>query len=57
MENGLSKIFDLWGRNIDVSDQAIFILKESSIRDEEGKKIDIGDLITSTQRQPCRFFF
>ena len=34
VENGLSKIFDLRGHTIDVSDQAVFILKYLGIHDE-----------------------
>ena len=34
MENGLSKIFNFWGQTIDVSDQAIFTLKDTGLHDE-----------------------
>ena len=33
LENGLSKLFNLWGQTIDVSDRAIFILKDLGLRD------------------------
>ena len=42
MENGLSKIFNLRGQNIDMSDQAVFILKDSGLHDEEGKKTNVN---------------
>ena len=37
MENGLSKIFNLRGQNIDMSDQAVFILKYLGFQNKEGK--------------------
>ena len=44
-----------WGQTIDTSDQAVFTLKDSGLHDEEGKKINISDLITASQRQSCSF--
>ena len=38
VENGISKLFDFRGQNIDVPGQAVFILKDSVIHGEEGKK-------------------
>ena len=35
--NGLNKLFNFRRQTIDVSDQAIFTLKDSFLRDEEGK--------------------
>ena len=34
VENGISKLFNLRGQTIDKSDQAVFILKDSGLRDE-----------------------
>ena len=34
VENGLSKILNFWGQTIDVSDQAIFNLKDLGIHNE-----------------------
>ena len=45
----LSKIFDLRGQTSDVSDQSIFILKDSGLHDEEGNKTNISNRITSDQ--------
>ena len=36
--NGLSKIFDFRGQNIDASEQAVFTLNYSDLHDEEGGK-------------------
>ena len=55
VKNGLSKLFDFQGRTIDVSEQIVFTLKYLGLHDEEGKKINISDLITVTQRQLCHF--
>ena len=55
-ENGLSKIFDIQGQNIDVSDQAVFILKDLGLHDDEGKKTNISDPLTSAQRRSGRFW-
>ena len=55
VENGLSKIFDFWGQTIDVSDQDVFILKDSGLHYEEGKKINVSDLLTAAQRRSGRF--
>ena len=55
VENGISKIFDLRGQTIDVSDQAVFILKDSGIHDEEGKKTNVSDPLTAYERRSGRF--
>ena len=33
VENGLNRIFGLWGNTIDVYDQAVFTLKDSGLHD------------------------
>ena len=38
VENGLRKLFNFRSQTIDVSDQAVFVLKDSVIHDEEEKK-------------------
>ena len=55
VENGLNKIFHLRGLNIDVSDQAVFILKDSGLHDEEGKKTNVSYLLIAAQRRSGRF--
>ena len=55
-ENGISKIFDVQGQTIDVSDQYIFILKDSSLQDEEGKKTNLSDPLTAAQRSSGHFW-
>ena len=40
VENVLSKLFSFWGQTIDTSDQGVFKLKDPSIHDEEGKKMN-----------------
>ena len=55
VENGLDKIFDLWVQTIDMSDQAVFTINISGLHDEEGKKINISNLITKNQRRSCHF--
>ena len=54
--NGLSKLFDLQGQTIDVSEQAVFILKDSGLRDEEGKKTNVSNPLTAVQRRSGRIF-
>ena len=56
VENGLSKLFDFRGQTIDVSYQAVFILKDPGLRDDEGKKTNISDPLTAAQRMSGRFF-
>ena len=55
VENGLSNLFDFHGQTIGVSDQAIFILKDSVLCDEEGKKTNVSDPLTVSQRRSGRF--
>ena len=57
LENGLSKLFDFRGQTIYVSDQAVFVINNSSLRDEEGKKINVNELLTAAQRQSGHFLF
>ena len=54
--NGLSKLLDLQGHTIYVSDQEIFILRDSGIHDEEGKKNNVSDPLTEAQRRSGSFF-
>ena len=56
VENGLCKLFDLRGQTIDVSDQAVFILKDSGIHEEEGKKTNVSNPLTAGQRGSGRFY-
>ena len=55
MENGLNKLFNLQLQTIDVYDQAVLILKYLGLHDEQGKKINISDLLTKTQRRSGHF--
>ena len=57
VENGLIKIFNLRGQTIDVSDQDVLILKDSGIHDEEGKKTNVSDLLTGSQRRSGSFLY
>ena len=50
VENGLSKLFDFRGQTIDVSDQFVFVLNYSVLRDEEGKKTNVIKPLTESQR-------
>ena len=55
VENGLSKLFDFRVQTVDVSDQAVFILNDSIINDEEVKKTNVSDPLTADQRRSVRF--
>ena len=55
VENGLSKLFSFWGQTIDVSDQAVLTVIISGIHDEEGKKTNLSNPLTSAQRRSGRF--
>ena len=55
MENGLSKIFYLQGQKIDVSDQAVFTLVNSGLHDEEGRKTNVSNPLTASQRRSGSF--
>ena len=46
IENGISKIFNLRCQTIDVSDQAIFTLKDLGFHDKQGKKTSASDALT-----------
>ena len=56
VENGLSKFFHSQGQTIDTSDQAIFILKDSDLHDDEEKKMNTSNPLTAAQRQSGHFF-
>ena len=49
--NGLNKLFNFRRQTIDVSDQAIFTLKDSGLHDEEGNKTNLRHPLTASQRQ------
>ena len=55
LENGLSKIFDLWVHTIDVSDKAVFILKDLVLHYEVGKKTNVRDPLTVGHRRSGSF--
>ena len=57
MENRISKIFDFWVQTIDVSNQIIFILNDSGLHDEEGKKTNVSGPLTAAQRRSGSFLF
>ena len=57
VDNGLSKLFGFWGHTIDVYDQAFFILKDSGIHDEEGKKKFNRPFHNSPEEVRAFFFF
>ena len=46
--NGLNKLFNLYGHNIYVSVQDVFVLTYSGLHDEEGLNINIGDPLTES---------
>ena len=48
VENVMSKIFNFRGQTIDMSDQAVFNLKDSSIHEEERKKINTSNPLTAS---------
>ena len=54
--NGLSKIFGLPSQTIDVSDQAVFTLKDFFLRDYEGKKTSVSNLFRASQRRSGSFW-
>ena len=55
MKNGLSKIFNFWGHTINTFDQVVFILKDSGLHDEQGKKINTSKPLTAAQRRSDNF--
>ena len=55
VENGLSKLSNFLGQTIDMSDQAVFTLKDSGLHDEEGNKINTSNPLTAAQRRPGPF--
>ena len=52
VENELRNLFDFWGQTIDVSDQAIFILNDSGLYNEEGNKTNVSNPLTESQSRP-----
>ena len=56
MKNGLRKLFGFQEQTIDVSEQAVFALNYSGLRDEKGKKLTIKKPLTFTQRWSGDFF-
>ena len=55
MGNGLSKIFNLRVRTIDLSEQSVFTINDSFLRDKEVNKINKIDPLTATQRRSGNF--
>ena len=55
VENGLSKLFNFRGQNIDVSDQAVFTLNDSGLHGEEGNKINTSNPLTESQGRAVIF--
>ena len=53
--NGPSKIFNFRGQTIYLSDQDIFTLKDSGLRDEEGKKTNVSNKIKVGLRRSGSF--
>ena len=45
------KIFDFRSQNIVVSDKDVFILTDTGIQDEEGKKTNMIKSLTASQKQ------
>ena len=56
VENGISRIFDLRGQTIDISDQAVSILKDSGLYDDEGKNTNGCDPLTADHSSSGRLF-
>ena len=54
-ENGLRKLFNFRVQTIDVPDQAVFIWKDLGIHDEEGKKTNVSNPLTTAQSR-CDIF-
>ena len=55
VENWLIKLFDFRGQTIDVSDQEVFILKDSGIHDEERTKTNVNGTLTAGQKRSGSF--
>ena len=55
VDNDLSRISNLLGQTIDVSDQAVFILKDLGLHDEEGNKTNVSKPLTVAQKSSVRF--
>ena len=56
VEDVPSQILDFWGHTINTSDQAVFTLNDSGLHDDEGKKINTSNPLTSAQRRSYIFF-
>ena len=57
MENEISNIFDIRSHTFDVSDQAVFILKDSGLCDEERNKTNVSNHLTEIQSRSSCFLF
>ena len=55
MLNGFGKIFNFRGNNIDVYDQAVFVLKYTSLHYKEINKTNIGKPLAADQRRSLHF--
>ena len=55
VENGISKLLDFRGHTIDLSDKAVFILNDSGIHDEEGKKTNVSNPLTAAEKRSGHF--
>ena len=55
VKNGLSKLFYFRGHTIDVSDQAVFILKDLRLHDEEANKTNVRNPIRAGERSSGHF--
>ena len=51
VKNGLRKLFNFRVHTIDVSDQAVFILKDSGLHNEEGDKTKVSNPLRTAQRR------
>ena len=50
VKNGLHKIFNFWDQNIDVSNQAVFVLIDLGLHYEEGENTTTCDPLTTSER-------
>ena len=55
VKNGFSKLFNFRGHTIDVSYQAVFILKYSGLHYKEGEKTNVRNPLTAAQRRSSSF--
>ena len=47
----------LWGQNIEVYDQYVFVLTDAGLHDEEGRNTTIDDPLTAYQSQTVHFLY